>query len=185
MAGKTSCIGFQEAWGHFLVGGSSAAFPSDPALTDLCLLLTFLPSFCHLLPGGINKSGRAFLFLTNRQGADCQWGGRCFLANGGGGRDSESSSWAVWIGAQHHTGPAAGVPDGLPGACSSPLPASVYVPLPSLSPWSARRVPWHTWNGSRKLPDGGGSFRHMPLKRGADERTLLWEVLQAKGKWTV
>lgn len=48
--------------------------------------------------------------------------------NGGGGRGREFSSWAVWTGAEYHTGPAAGVPDGRLQVCLFPSPAFVSVP---------------------------------------------------------
>lgn len=129
----------------FLRGGdasasalSRTAFPSDPAPTAFCLLLWLLPSFCHVLLGPMNKSGPALLFLTNRKGAERQRGGRWFLANGGGGRGGEPSSWAVGTGTQPPAGPAAGVPDGQPWLCLSPPPAFVYIPASSLSPSNPR-----------------------------------------------
>ena len=145
VAGQTFRSGFQEEWGPSLrrqgrraSALSCAAFPSDPAPTAFCLLLSLLPSFRHVLLGLMNKSGPTLLFLTNRKRSECQRGGRWFLANGGGGRGGESSSWAVETGMQHPAGPAAGVPDGQPWLCLSPLPAFVYVPASSLSPSNTR-----------------------------------------------
>ena len=145
VAGQTFRSGFQEEWVLFLRGGdasasapSRTAFPSDPAPTAFCLLLSLLPSFCHVLLGPMNRFGPALLFLTNRKGAECQRGGRWFLANGGGGRGGEPSSWAVGTGTQPPAGPAAGVPDGQPWLCLSPPPAFVYIPASSLSPSNPR-----------------------------------------------
>lgn len=115
----------------------SIALPSDPALTAFCLLLTLLPSFCHVLLSPPNKSGPAFLFLTNCERADCQRGARCLLGSGGGGRGRECSSWAV--GAAHST-PLGQLQVSQMASlvCSFPLAASVHVPPSSLSPSRAR-----------------------------------------------
>lgn len=87
--------------------------PAGPLDSLLSAAHTSAKPLPHAAARLVNKAGPSSLFLANRERAEageeatlpCQWWGW---------QRQESSSWAVWIGTRHHTGPAAGVPDGRP-----------------------------------------------------------------------
>lgn len=144
--GRTNFLGWLPGrMGHFHMGGQPSAsatkapvLPSHPALTAFSLWLTLLPSFCHFLLGLINKAGAHFLVLANRERAECA---RMVVHPGVGGRGRNPPAGQFGR-SQHHTGPAAGVPDGRPAVCYLHCQLCLCATTTTI-PTKHTSMPWH------------------------------------------